>query len=51
MVCRSNDEKISGVNNNEILKVALAEAKAICDEDVKFSENIGLNGLKIIEEI
>jgi methylthioribose-1-phosphate isomerase len=43
--------KLSGVNNNELLKVALAEAKAICDEDVKFSENIGLNGLKIIEEI
>jgi len=44
-------KKLSGVNNNELLKVALAEAKAICDEDVKFSENIGLNGLKIIEEI
>jgi methylthioribose-1-phosphate isomerase len=44
-------KKLSGVNNNELLKVALAEAKVICDEDVKFSENIGLNGLKIIEEI
>jgi len=44
-------KKLSGVNNNELLKVALAEAKAICDEDVKFSESIGLNGLKIIEEI
>ena len=44
-------KKLSGVNNNELLKVALAEAKEICDEDVKFSENIGLNGLKIIEEI
>ena len=44
-------KKLSGVNNNELLKVALDEAKAICDEDVKFSENIGLNGLKIIEEI
>jgi len=39
------------VNNNEVLKVALDEAKAICEEDVKFCENIGLNGLKIIEEI
>ena len=44
-------KKLSGVNNNEILKVALDEAKEICEEDVKFCENIGLNGLKIIEEI
>ena len=44
-------KKLSGVNNNEILKVALDEAKTICEEDVKFCENIGLNGLKIIEEI
>ena len=43
--------KLSGVNNNELLKVALDEAKATCEEDVKFCENIGLNGLKIIEEI
>jgi len=44
-------KKLSPVNNNELLKVALAEAKAICDEDVKFSESIGSNGLEIIEEI
>jgi len=44
-------KKLSGVNNNEILKVALEEAKLICEEDVKFCKNIGLNGLKIIEEI
>ena len=44
-------KKLSGVNNNKILKVALEEAKLICEEDVKFCENIGLNGLKIIEEI
>jgi len=44
-------KKLSGVNNNEILKIALEEAKLICEEDVKFCENIGLNGLKIIEEI
>jgi methylthioribose-1-phosphate isomerase len=43
--------KISGVNDNETLKIALDEAAKICEEDVKFSENIGLNGLKIIEEI
>ena len=28
-------KKLSGVNNNEILKVALDEAKEICEEDVK----------------
>jgi len=44
-------KKLSGVNNNEILKIALDEAQLICEEDVKFCENIGLNGLKIIEEI
>ena len=44
-------KKISGINSNEILKIALKEAKEICDEDEKFCKNIGLNGLKIIEEI
>ena len=44
-------KKLSGVNNNEILNIALNEAKEICEEDVKFCENIGLNGLKIIEAI
>ena len=44
-------KKLSVVNHNEVLKIALEEAKLICEEDVKFCENIGLNGLKIIEEI
>ena len=44
-------KKLLKVNNNELLKIALKEAKAICEEDIKFCENIGLNGLKIIEEI
>ena len=44
-------KKLSGVNHNEILKIALEEASLICEEDIKFCENIGLNGLKIIEEI
>ena len=43
--------KLSGVNDNKILEIALNEAKEICEEDVKFCENIGLNGLKIIEKI
>ena len=44
-------KKISGVNSNEILKIALAEVKAIVEEDVEFCKKIGLNGLKIIEKI
>ena len=44
-------KKISGVNSEKILQVALDEAKAICEEDIGFCKNIGLNGLKIIEEI
>ena len=44
-------KKITGVNSEKILQVALNEAKAICEEDISFCKNIGLNGLKIIEEI
>ena len=44
-------KKLSGVNNKKILEIAMNEAKDICEEDVEFCENIGLNGLKIIEEI
>ena len=44
-------KKLTGVNEKDILKKALNEAKAITEEDEKFCKNIGLNGLKIIEEI
>ena len=44
-------KKLSGVNSDKILEIALNEAKEICEEDVKFCESIGLNGLEIIEEI
>ena len=44
-------KKLSGINSDQILDIALKEAKEICDEDEKFCENIGINGLKIIEEI
>ena len=44
-------KKISGINSNQILEVTLKEAEEICNEDEKFCENIGINGLKIIEEI
>ena len=43
--------KLSGINSDQILDIALKEAKEICDEDEKFCQNIGINGLKIIEEI
>ena len=44
-------KKLTGVNSNKILEMAINEAKEICEEDIKFCESIGLNGLKIIEEI
>ncbi len=44
-------KKLFGVNQKDILKIALDEAKAITKEDEKFCKNIGLNGLKIIEDI
>jgi len=44
-------KKLSGVNDKNILRIALDEAKNIVEEDVSFCKNIGLNGLKIIEEI
>ena len=44
-------KKLSGVNDKDILNMAIDEAKSITEEDVGFCKNIGLNGLKIIEEI
>ena len=44
-------KKISDFNSNKIFNLALNEAKEICEEDKNFCKNIGLNGLKIIEEI
>ena len=44
-------KKLSGINSDQILSIALDEANEICDEDEKFCENIGINGSKIIEEI
>ena len=45
------NNKLSMINSNDLFRVALKEAKEICDEDVKFCENIGINGLKLIEKI
>ena len=44
-------DKLSGVNSENIFDIALNEANKICEEDEKFCESIGINGLKIIEEI
>ena len=44
-------KKLSGINSDQVLKIALDEAKAITEEDIGFCKNIGLNGLEIIEEI
>ena len=44
-------KKLSGINSDEILKIAIKEANDICEEDIKFCENIGIHGLKIIEDI
>ena len=44
-------KKLLGVNNDKILEIAMNEAEGICEEDVEFCKNIGLNGLEIIEEI
>jgi len=43
--------KLEGINSDQFLDIALKEAYEICDEDEKFCKNIGINGLKIIEEI
>ena len=45
------NNKLSMINSSDLFDVALKEAKEICDEDEGFCESIGINGLKIIEEI
>jgi len=44
-------KKMSDITGSKIVDIAFKEAKDICDEDEKFCENIGINGMKIIEEI
>ena len=43
--------KLKEINSDDILDASIKEAKTIVEEDVSFCKNIGLNGLKIIEEI
>ena len=45
------NNKLSFVNPEDLFNVALKEADEICNEDINFCKNIGLNGLNIIEEI
>ena len=44
-------KKLLGINDKDILNAAINEANEIVEEDVRFCKKIGLNGLKIIEEI
>ena len=44
-------KKLTGINSDQLFNIALNEANEICNEDEKFCENIGINGLKLIEEI
>ena len=44
-------KKLLVAEKNEILNLAITEAKNICDEDEKFCNEIGLNGVTLIEEI
>ena len=43
--------ELSGVNSDKIFEIVKSEAEEICEEDIKFCENIGLNGFEIIEKI
>ena len=45
------NNKLSFIKSDDLFDVALKEAEAICNEDINFCENIGLEGLKIIEKI
>jgi len=45
------NNKISMVDPKNLFDVALNEAKLICEEDERFCETIGKNGLKLIEDI
>ena len=45
------NNKLSFIKSEELLDIALKEAEEICNEDINFCENIGLEGLKIIEKI
>ena len=43
--------KLINKKKDDYLKEAISEAKNILEEDIKFCKNIGLNGLKIVEDL
>ncbi len=45
------NNRLSFVNPKDLFDVALKEADEICNEDINFCKNIGLNGLNIVEEV
>ena len=45
------NNKLSFIKSENLFDVALKEADEICNEDINFCKNIGLNGLDIIGEI
>ncbi len=45
------NNKLSFIKSENLFDVALKEADEICNEDINFCKNIGLNGLNIIEKI
>jgi methylthioribose-1-phosphate isomerase len=45
------NNKLSFIKSENLFDVAINEAKEICNEDINFCENIGLEGFKIIEKI
>jgi len=45
------NNKLSFIKSKDLFDVALKEAQEICNEDINFCKNIGLEGLKIIEKI
>ena len=44
-------QKLVKSEKNRVLEIAINEAQNICDEDEKFCNEIGLNGLALIEDI
>ena len=43
--------KLSNIDSSNLFEVAIQEAQEIIKEDINFCENIGMHGLKIIDEI
>jgi len=50
-ISRALKEIIKGKNINDKIEIALKTAVKIADEDVEINRNIGLNGVKLIEDI